>query len=226
MATNIINGGIDMKTKEIIIAFAISALTVMPFFAFGQEQDTVVESKSQKFDYTSAPRNEISTSIGTVSAFGGIFDMFKVVIEGVANGLSKNYRTDTKFIGTYGLDYYYQVNSWCRPGAKVVYEGLTTSVYDTTNVLVNHYNTSTLSIMPSVQFSYLNRKYVKLYSGLDLGVAFIFDDNKQNSSVSSTLFAFNLTVLGVRVGNDRIFGVVETNIGMDALIKGGFGVRF
>ena len=203
-----------MKTNVIIIAFAFSVLALMPYLALAQEQDTMIESKSEvTYDYSLAPRNEISTSIGTVSAFGGIFDLFKVVIEGVGNGLSKNYRTDTKFI-------------WFRPGAKIVYEGLTTSIYDTTDALVNHYNTSTLSIMPSVQLSYLNRKYVKLYSGIDLGVAVIFDDNKQGSNTSSTFFAFNLTVLGVRVGNDRIFGVVETNIGMDALIKGGFGVRF
>ena len=216
-----------MKTKVITIALAISILTIIPFFALGQEQDTMPESKSEViYDYSLAPRSEISTSIGTVSAFGGIFDMFKVIIEGVANGLGNNYKTDTKFIGTYGLDYYYQVNKWFRSGAKIVYEGLTTSIYDTTDALVNHYNTSTLSLMPSVQFSYLNRKYVKLYSGIDLGVAFIFDDNKQGSSVSTTLFAFNLTVIGVRVGNDRIFGLVETNIGMDALIKAGFGVRF
>lgn len=216
-----------MKKKVITIAIAILALATMPFYVLGQEQDTIIESKTKvKYDYSLAPRNEISTSIGTVSAFGGIFDLFKVVIEGVANGISKNYKTDTKFIGTYGLDYYYQVNKWFRPGAKIVYEGLTTSIYDTTGVLVNHYNTSTLSIMPSVQFSYLNSKYVKLYSGIDLGVAFIFDDNKQGSSVSSTLFAFNLTPIGIRVGNDRIFGLVETNIGMDALVKAGFGVRF
>ena len=214
-----------MKTKA-IIALAIAVLTILPFFALGQEQDSITMTEKKHFDYSTYPRNEISTSIGTTSAFGSIFDLFKVVIEGVANGLTNNYKTDTKFIGTYGIDYYYQVNSWFRPGAKIVYEGLTTSVYDTTNTLVNHYNTSTLSVMPSVQFSYLNRKYVKLYSGIDLGVGVIFDDNKQGSSTSTTFFAFNATLLGIRVGNDKIFGLVETNIGMDALIKGGFGVRF
>ena len=91
-----------MKTNVIIIAFAFSVLALMPYLALAQEQDTMIESKSEvTYDYSLAPRNEISTSIGTVSAFGGIFDLFKVVIEGVGNGLSKNYRTDTKFNGTY-----------------------------------------------------------------------------------------------------------------------------
>ena len=218
-----------MKTKAIAITLAIIALTLMPFAMSGQENDnytTEPDTNTSTYDFRDAPRNEIGASIGVVSAFGGIFDMFKVIIEGVGNGLGNNYRTDTKFIGTYGLDYYYQVNKWCRPGAKIVYEGLTTSIYDTTNTLVNHYNTSTLSIMPSVQFSYLNRKYVKLYSGIDMGVAVIFDDNKKSSSTSSTFFAFNITPIGIRVGNDNIFGLVETNIGMDAIIKAGFGARF
>ena len=213
-----------MKTKVTIIALATIMLAASPFLVSAQEQDSInSETNLETTDMT--PRNEISASIGTVSAFGGIFDLFKVVIEGVGNGLGGN-KTDTKFIGTYGLDYYYQVNKWFRPGAKVVYEGLTTTIYDSTDALVNHYNTSTLSVMASAQFSYLNRKYVKLYSGIDLGVTTVFDDNKQSSSSPSTMVAFNLTVIGVRVGNDKIFGMVEANVGMDALIMAGVGVRF
>ena len=216
-----------MKTKAIITAIAFLMLTVLSFSALGQENiyleaDSSDNSSSFNID---APRNEISASIGAVSAFGGLFDFFKLIIEGVGNGLAGN-RTDTKFIGTYGLDYYYQVNKWFRPGIKVVYEGLTTSIYDSTDVLINHYNTSTLSVMPSVQFSYLNKKYVKLYSGIDMGVGTIFDDNKKGSNSSSAFFAFNITPIGIRVGNDNIFGLVETNIGMDATIKVGFGARF
>lgn len=213
-----------MKTNFTIIALVAIMLVTLPFLVSAQEQDSII-SESKLETTSMAPRNEISASIGTVSAFGGIFDLFKVVVEGVGNGLGGN-KTDTKFIGTYGLDYYYQVNSWFRPGAKVVYEGLTTTIYDSTDALVNHYNTSTLSVMASAQFSYLNKKYVKLYSGIDLGVTTVFDDNKKSSSSPSTMVAFNLTVIGVRAGNDKIFGVVEANLGMDALIKAGVGVRF
>ena len=217
-----------MKTKAIAIAFAIIALTSLPFAMYGQENDSYLtepDTDAPTYDYRDAPRNEIGASIGVISAFGGVFDFFKVVIEGVGNGIGGN-RTDTKFIGTYGLDYYYQVNKWFRPGAKVVYEGLTTSIYDSTDALINHYNTSTLSVMASSQFSYLNKKHVKLYSGIDLGIGTIFDDNKKGSGTTSTFCAFNVTVIGIRVGNDNIFGLVETNIGMDALIKAGFGARF
>ena len=213
-----------MKTK---VAIALFMLIALSFSALGQESinieaDSTNNSATETMD---VPRNEIGASIGVISAFGGVFDFFKVLFEGVGNGIGGN-KTDTKFIGTYGLDYYYQVNKWFRPGAKIVYEGLTTSVYDSTDVLINHYNTSTLSIMASSQFSYLNKKHVKLYSGIDLGIGTIFDDNKKGSGTTSTFCAFNVTVIGIRVGNENIYGMVETNIGMDALIKAGFGARF
>lgn len=213
-----------MKTK---VAIALFMLIALSFSALGQESinieaDSTNNSATETMD---VPRNEIGASIGVISAFGGVFDFFKVIFEGVGNGIGGN-KTDTKFIGTYGLDYYYQVNKWFRPGAKIVYEGLTTSVYDSTDVLINHYNTSTLSIMASSQFSYLNKKHVKLYSGIDLGIGTIFDDNKKGSGTTSTFCAFNVTVIGIRVGNENIYGMVETNIGMDALIKAGFGARF
>ena len=195
-----------MKTK--IISIAVIAMMALPFVANGQGNDSIVAEAKSDLTLSSMPKNEISTSIGVVSAFGGVFDFFKVLVEGVGNGIAGN-KTDTKFIGTYGIDYYYQVNSWFRPGAKVVYEGLTTTIYDSTDVIINHYNTSTLSVMPSVQFSYFNKKHVKLYSGIDLGVGTIFDDNKKGSGKPSVFFAFNVTPIGIRVGNDRIYGLVE-----------------
>lgn len=221
-----------MKTKVTFITLAIMALMAMPFFAIGQEQDSSTnkiymqepdspEAKSYSFDM--APRNEISVSAGTISGFGAVFDLFKVLIEGIGNSFAHR-GTDTKFIGTYGIDYYYQVNSWFRPGAKFVYEGLSTTITDSTGI-VNKYYTSTVSLMPSVQFTYLNKKYVKLYSGFDIGVTNLSDNNKNNSN-SSTILGVNLTPIGIRVGNEHIFGVIETNIGMDALVKAGFGVRF
>lgn len=212
-----------MKTKVVAIAFAI--LMAVPFVSYSQEEP-VTSAPKYYYDDETVHRNEISATIGTTSGAGTIIDLFKIVIEGVANSIGKNYKTDTKFIGTYGIDYYYQVNSWFRPGVKIGYEGLVTNVYDTTMNLVNHYHTSTVTVMPSVQFSYLNRKYVKLYSGIDIGFACFFDNNKNNTSPGTTIFAMNLTPIGIRVGNEWVYGLVETNIGFDAFIKAGIGVRF
>ena len=214
-----------MKTKATLIILLVMTLTAMPFVSSGQDQDSVKNKQTDIYLSDITPNsNEISVSAGTVSGFGAVVDVLKIVIEGVGNGITHN-KADTKFVGTYGIDYYYQVNKWLRPGAKFIYEGLSTTISDSTGTVVNHYYTSTISFMPSVQFSYLNRKYVKMYSGIDLGLTVLFDNNKQNSN-SQPLFGFNITLVGIRVGNDRIYGLLETNIGMDALIKAGFGVRF
>ena len=215
-----------MHTMRTVIIAAVFAMAV-PCMAWGQEPQNIGTPGNPPFaDSYRSPVSEVSVSVGIVSGFGCMYDFFKVLVEGVANAIGNHYKTETDFIGTYGLDYYAQVKSWLRPGVKVVYEGLCTKVWDTTNVLVNKYYTTTLSFMPSVQFSYLNRRHVKLYSGIDLGVTFLFDNNKQSSGNATTLFALNATPIGVRFGNDRMFGLVETNLGMDALVKAGFGMRF
>ena len=63
------------------------------------------------------------------------------------------------------------------------------------------------------------------HSGFDIGITNLSDTNQANSN-SSTILGLNITPIGIRVGNEHIFGVIETNFGMDALIKGGIGVRF
>ncbi len=210
-----------MKMMRIAM-FVVLAVMMMPFRSWGQ--DTEVRRDMPADNGGGEPKNEISASVGIPSGFGTVFDLFKVIIEGTVNAIGGHQNTETNFIGTYGLDYHYQVNSWFRPGLKLVYEGLSTKVTDTNNLLVKQYYTTTLSIMPGVQFSYLNRKHVKLYSAVELGVTFLFDNNKP--AYSTTLFAVNVTPFGLRAGNEKIFGMMETNLGMDALIKAGVGVRF
>jgi hypothetical protein len=82
--------------------------------------------------------------------------------------------------------------------------------------------------MPSVRFTYLNRPWVRLYSGVDVGVGY-FIDNKDNVSESTRsgnfFFAFNVTPIGVNVGK-KFYGMFETNFGFDSVFKVGLGARF
>lgn len=207
-----------MKSKILSIIAVI--LTIIPIASNGQEIEKV-----------EAPQNEISISAGTSSGFGSIVGIFKAIGEGIAGGIDKNKDYQTKLTGTYGIDYYYQVNSWFRVGGKAVYEGYNTKVInDTTGALIEKYNISFVSVMPSVQFSYLNKGLVKLYSGADIGASFIMIPDKKEDGTRYTscqpIFAFNIVPIGIRVGNEKVFGLVETNIGYDAFIKAGIGIRF
>lgn len=206
-----------MKTRAFVIG--VIALVIFPQFLFSQE--------SEIEDY---PHNEISVSAGTPTGFGSFVGLFKAIGEGIASGIDKNKDFHTKHTGTYGIDYYYQINSWLRVGGKAIYEGYNTTVNDSLGAVVDKYNISFVSVMPSVQFSYLNRKLVKLYSGVDLGASFILCPDKKEDGTPytscQTIFAFNVIPIGIRVGNDKVYGLVETNLGYDAFIKAGIGVRF
>ena len=106
-----------------------------------------------------------------------------------------------------------------------------------------------ITAMLSMQFTYVNNDLVKLYSGIDLGAGYarwtlseiydkpipeLNDDLKMikqirdacpNGSSNKFMPAFNITALGINVGT-FVYGMAELNIGMEAPVKIGFGVRF
>lgn len=137
--------------------------------------------------------------------------------------------------GLYGVHYYYQVKPWCQVGVKATVElAKTTHFADTLRTVVtsiDHY--ALVSLMPSVRFTYLNRPWVRLYSGVDVGCAYLWtgttykgksgsDEKGQNNNF---LFAFNVTAFGVNVGK-KFYGLFELNAGFDAMVKVGIGARF
>ncbi len=166
----------------------------------------------------------------------GLFSGFWVVKQMVewipaAAGHSRNWN----FYGNYGLQYYYQFNHYCRLGGKINWELDAYDIYeskaeDAKKKGVTRNNTA--SLVASVQFTYLNRPRVQLYSGVDLGVAAHFANTKYEPGFTGEdgkatwLPAFNLSPLGVAFGSWPVYGYVETNIGYDAILKAGLGVHF
>ncbi len=70
---------------------------------------------------------------------------------------------------------------------------------------VNNYN---LCILPSFRFTYFRSELVDIYSGLSFGLLMAFDNQKQFEAAP----AFNLNLVGVRVGKGHWNGTAE--IGM------------
>ena len=80
--------------------------------------------------------------------------------------------------------------------------------------------------MPSVRFIYLNKPVVKLYAGIDIGINVMWDGKKAGENAyHQCLFAFDITPVGLMVGK-KWYGLLEANIGVDALLKIGVGYRF
>ena len=181
-------------------------------------------------------RNSLSISAGYVSGF--FFS--KLIIAWIGPAASHARKTD--YYGSYGLQYHYQVNSWCRVGAKFNWEGEDYDMWtgkkdDETAVKKGVTFGHTLSLVASAQFTYFNREHVQIYSGLDAGVGTYISDVKylpgyedsdgNTHPVNATwLPAFNITPIGVAFGSWRVFGFVETNIGYEAFAKAGLGVHF
>ena len=177
--------------------------------------------------------NEIGVGAGPFSVFGGFIIGTADFFGALGNTLShKTY--DSHYYGHYDLHYYYQINHWCQVGVKFTVEGSRTTIYtDSTRSLISNVDrTLIFTLMPSVRFTYLNRPWVRLYSGADLGVGYLFSQSQPHMTKDdpdrkgSNFFpAFNVTAFGVNVGK-RFYGLFELNAGFDSVVKFGIGARW
>ena len=141
-------------------------------------------------------------------------------------------------------EYSYRVNFWFGVGGMLDYGGV---YWDKVprdaagNELEKLYTAwfANISLMPLIRFTYYEQNFVRLYSGLGFGLN-INTGTEQDYKGRETACApvLNLTLLGVSVGNDRMFGSVELG-GMFSLadkqeiylldsriFTASFGVRF
>lgn len=176
--------------------------------------------------------NEIGITGGPISAMGSLIYGSIGFWNAFGSALSHT-ATDLDLFGEYGLHYYYQVKPWCQVGLKASFEAARLTHYtDTLSVTIKDQSKMAfITLMPSVRFTYLNRPWVRLYSGVDVGCSYYLnkdvnhltkaDEDKDNNF----LFAFNVTAFGVNVGK-KFFGMFEANFGYDSFLKAGIGVRF
>lgn len=81
--------------------------------------------------------------------------------------------------------------------------------------------------MASTRFPYFRRPLVQLYSGVAVGAAMDYyspDHAPVGTTNSKLTFAYQVTALGVRVGNSRIYGLVELGYGHQGIANIGVGV--
>lgn len=134
--------------------------------------------------------------------------------------------------------YLYRVTKFLWLGGQFSYSGVHSKLYDPQDgTHLGNANIHKLTLLPSIRFSYLNKKYVTLYSGLSSGVVtrfltgvemspddhyFFFPFRYQKVSVRPAIQA---TFVGISVGN-KWFGFTELGFGMNGLIRAGFGYHF
>lgn len=139
----------------------------------------------------------------------------------------------TYVAGTYGIHYGYNVLKWLRVGGGLSYGHFKTEATYMKKLHVERYDE--LILLAKVDFTYLNRRYVRLYSGVGAGVDFTFmsktvDGKRLSEDEAGKSFiplpAWTVTALGVEAGSKRVYGIAEVNIGFTDLLRVGVGVRF
>lgn len=189
------------------------------------------EQPQPKPDKHSKQHHELGLDIGPGSVVGGLCFGVLGITDAIISSIN-NEAMGTQYYGHYGFRYYSHVAWWCQVGGKLVFEGVkNTHFTDKSKKVIKGTDYHVMaSLMPSVRFTYLNRKWVRLYSGIDLGVSYFFThqrdakDNEKHTG-GQFMFAFDITPLGISVGHN-FYLMAETNIGTDSFVKFGLGARF
>ncbi len=111
-------------------------------------------------------------------------------------------------------EYLYHANDWFSVGAQVDYTEVLwkekRDVYG--NLLENKQSAyySNIALLYAMRFTYYNYSVISLYSGLYMGLNINtgteINYKNQNTAVA---FAVGITALGMRLGNDRVYGALE-----------------
>ncbi len=142
---------------------------------------------------------------------------------------SKCYRGAQLYSGTYSLGYLYRATPVVGVGMTVSYSALGRNLYSnadnsTVGRDVGHY----VSFVAMVRFSWLNRKWVSLYSalGLGFGIGVERTNNGLGSVRRETLSCFTgqYTPIGITVGR-RLYGFAELGLGAQGSFICGIGYR-
>lgn len=136
----------------------------------------------------------------------------------------KTYPENFRYTQHWFFEYLYNVNYWYSFGMMVDYSGVLWEEVrrDGTGKELGrteNHNFHNVAIVPTVRFSYSHGDYVSLYSSLGLGLNINTGselDYKQRYTALAPVV--NITLLGMRVGKDRYFGLVELG-GMISLMN-------
>lgn len=198
----------------------IILLLAMAGGAIAQERDIQTIKPSRHSPY----HNDITLTGGLVSLYGAF-----MIHDGFV-AMPPPYMTSVRYCGNYGVQYHHNFKWWFQYGVKATAEfGNVFRYAEDRTAMTGYTNESMWTLMPSIRFTYLNRNWVRLYSGLDMGVAIQYSDDKlyepgHTGKYLESHFAFNMTPIGINVGK-KVYGMFEFNIGAASFIKFGIGYR-
>lgn len=134
--------------------------------------------------------------------------------------LSMGQDEPTRYIGPYSLEYDYNILRWLRIGGRFGY------MYSVTPGYLPEYHVFYNDAR--LDFTYLNKRKVKLYSGFELGLGLSYNKfgNHDVDNFVKPMFVFGICPLGLQAGGDHVYFMAECNIGNTDFFRIGIGGHF
>lgn len=167
--------------------------------------------------FLSAQKFEVSASYGAPSVYDATYELASAITTSIITNESNPASTG---VAAVGVAMYSENMKW-RYGADVANE-----FFNTTESISKQ---NILSVLPKVDYFWLRKEKLGLYSGAAVGVTFIsstyVNKDKKETKNTDTVFGFNILPIGIRYGGDlSVF--LEANIGMKGIAQGGVSYRF
>lgn len=202
--------------KKLLLLFLLSA---MPAGVFAQEEPAVVRVRRP---FT--PQHELRLTAGAYPLLPSMSDW-----EGCAAGIfhDRTHRGPVYTSGTWSLSYDYRFKKWFDLGLTLSYYGEYSRSYSNRNSSpVGRNRAHAVTVMPMARFTWLNRRWVRMYSSLGLGATFGYGRfDTEGSRPENAMIAFQVTPVGISVGRS-FFGFAEIGLGAQGALMMGVGYRF
>lgn len=210
-----------MKIKFIalLLCAAVSSSAVVK----GQESNQNMPQSMNKHEI------RLSASDGLTLGLANIFGM------GLSDAVTGSKRSDETSSLVYSLGYRYSIARF-RVGADLGFVQSTsklTLIGETAPSLKE--KDLNFMLLPTVEFVYFKRGVVELYGGAAAGVNLVNHTEKSLNQTAtsnakksdlSTTFAYQVTPIALRVGNQRIGGFLEAGLGYKGFVTAGVSLRF
>lgn len=130
---------------------------------------------------------------------------------------------DRTISGAWTAAYDYRLKKWIDFGVSLTYYGEYSSLYSNLdNSFVRHLRFHSISVMPMMRFTFLNRSLVRLYTTLGAGMHFDFGTRNEGGRLLRFAGQFSM---GIAVGKS-LFGFAEAGFGAHGSLVAGIGYRF
>ncbi|WP_028897536.1 hypothetical protein [Prevotella sp. HUN102] len=205
--------------------FKVFALSLCCLIGLGQ-------ADAQTGKYASENLNEIrigysdGLTLGTASSWG----------MGISDALTGTKHTDERCSGVMGIGYRRHVRR-CRLGVDLGFATASAKWIDNTKDALPEVEKTQLNflVMPVAEMVYYKGGLIEIYGSLAAGVDItsfskkgLTDAGRKRAKTersNSAEFAFQVNPVAMRVGNDRIGGVLEAGVGYKGFVTAGVSVR-